>query len=399
MYIKRTISDQVKYFASKFPVVAVVGPRQSGKTTLITHIFKDKPYVSLENPDNRLMALEDPRAFLNKFPEGCIIDEIHKAPELFSYMQEIVDFSNQDGKFIITGSQNFLMFENISQTLAGRVAILKLYPFSFKELNDNISPFLNNFYDYIYYGGYPRIFNKNLKPNEWLPFYIETYIEKDVRSLKKINDLYKFQIFIKSCAGRIGQVLNLSSLANDCGITHTTAREWLNILEASFILFTVKPFYKNFNKRIIKMPKIYFYDTGLVCNLLGLTNVGDLKNHYLKGNLFENFIISDFLKLINNLNLNKEIYYWRDSVGHEIDMLIDSVEGIKVFEIKSSMTINKAFFKNINYLKKINNDIPIFPFIIYGSDDNYIYNEMQVLSWKNLDKALNQTNKTRKIRG
>ncbi len=321
--ITRVISDKLKSLYRKFPVVSVVGPRQSGKTTLVKNVFPRLKYVSLEELDNREFALRDPRGFLSTYDNGAIIDEAQRVPDLFSYIQTEVDKKDSPGQFILTGSQNILLHENVSQTLAGRVAILRLLPFSLEELKN--TPYGSWQSDrYIYTGFYPRIYDKKINPADWYPNYIQTYVEKDVRLMKNISDLNTFQKFIKLCAGRTGQILNLSSLGNECGITHNTAKSWLSILEAGYIIFLLKPYHKNFNKRLIKMPKLYFYDTGLACFLLGIQNTSQLATHYLRGSLFESFVLSELIKERFNKGIEPNCYYWRDKTGNEIDCVIET---------------------------------------------------------------------------
>ena len=308
--IPRKISNKLLYLSTKYPVVAITGPRQSGKTTLVKHTFPEKKYLSLEDPDTREFALTDPRGFLSTCPNGAIFDEVQRAPDLFSYIQTIVDDRNKEGLFILTGSFNFGLIEGITQSLAGRTGLLTLLPFSYHELAGvDIAPSLLE--ELLYNGGYPRIYDKNLPPSEWHSNYITTYLERDVRALKKIGDLDQFQKFIKMCAARCGQLLNLSSLGNDCGITHNTAKEWLSVLRASYIVFMLQPHFKNFNKRLVKTPKLYFYDTGLLCYLAGITSCSELKTHALRGPIFESWVVSELIKGRFNRVLKENLYFWR----------------------------------------------------------------------------------------
>ncbi|MGB5288910.1 MAG: ATP-binding protein, partial [Ignavibacteriaceae bacterium] len=320
--IKRQIQEKLVQLAEQFPVVAIVGPRQSGKTTLVKMSFKEKTYLNLEEPDTRLFAQTDPRSFLSGSKSGLIIDEAQRVPDLFSYIQSIVDESKTPGQFIITGSHNFLMQEKISQTLAGRVAILTLLPFSLEEIRREDSE--EDFPNYIFSGFYPPIYDRKIEPSDWYPNYIRTYLERDVRLIKNIPDLNSFTLFVKLCAGRIGQLLNLSSLAIEAGISVNTAKSWLSILEASYIAYRLEPHFQNFNKRLVKMPKLYFYDTGLACSLLGLESVDQISTHYLVGSLFENLVLSDLIKHKMNYGLNNNFYFWRDKLGREVDCLIES---------------------------------------------------------------------------
>ncbi len=287
--IARTLLPKLLSQARAFPVVTLTGPRQSGKTTLVRAAFPDMPYVSLEAPDMRQFALSDPRGFLANYPGGVILDEVQHVPDLFSYIQVIVD-ENRQARFILTGSSNFLLMERISQSLAGRTAVLTLLPFSFEEL----PPGPEAYEERIFCGGYPPLYDRGLTPTDFYPAYIQTYVEKDVRLLKNIGDLNAFIQFTQLCAGRIGQPINYASLASDAGISPNTAKSWLSVLEAAYVLYRLQPFYRNFNKRLIKSPKLYFYDTGLACSLLGIRSAEQVGLHYLKGALFENLIISEF---------------------------------------------------------------------------------------------------------
>ena len=350
--IKRDLEPLVKAASKKFPIVGIVGPRQSGKTTLAKTAFPKYAYVSLEDLDNRIFAQQDPRGFIATYSQHTIFDEIQKVPDLFSYLQTKVDESNIPGQYILTGSQHFLLHKHISQTLAGRIALFNLLPLAVSELETARIRF-DTYEEYLFHGMYPRLFESSIKPIDWYPNYIQTYIERDIRDLKQISDLSTFQIFVKLCAGRVGQLLNLSSLARDCGITHNTAKAWLSLLETSFVLFLLPPYYENFGKRLVKMPKLYFYDTGLVCSLLGLQKYQDLYTHYLKGNLFENFIIGEFLKQKYDHQKPVEYYFWRDKTGHEIDLLGIETNGIRAIEIKAGKTIASDYFSNLTYFSTI----------------------------------------------
>jgi len=289
--IPRELEKKLKELIQSYPVIALTGPRQSGKTTLVQELFgKTHKYVNLENLELRNFAKNDPKAFLQENQYPLIIDEAQYAPDLFSYIQVIVDENKKQGQFILTGSQNFLLLEKISQSLAGRVSIFHLLPLSLKELKEaHYNPL--NLEELLFTGFYPKIYDQKLEPKEWYSNYIQTYTERDVRTLKNIQDLGTFQIFLKMCAARTGQLLDLTSIGNDCGISHNTVKDWLNILEASFMIFLLRPHFKNFNKRLVKSPKIYFYDSGLLCHLLGIESPEQIRTHYLKGGIFESFII------------------------------------------------------------------------------------------------------------
>lgn len=385
--IERKLSGKIRNLITKFPAIGIIGPRESGKTTLVKNIFPDFRYVSLEDFDTRTFAQEDPHGFLSQYNNKVILDEVQKVPELFSYLQTHIDKTGKPGQYILTGSQNFLLHEKISQTLAGRIALLKLMPLSIEELKSTNYSY-RKAEDYIYQGFYPRIYKEKIEPPDWYPAYIQTYIEKDVRQIKNITDLGLFQKFIKLCAGRIGQVLNLSSLANDCGITHNTAKSWISLLESSFIIFLLKPHHKNFNKRIIKIPKLYFYDTGIACSLLGIEKKEQIANHYLQGSLFENFILAEFYKNQFNQGREENFYFWRDQTGHEIDCIIEHADKLTAIEIKSGKTIIGEYFQNLNYWNKISQNNPKKSFIIYGGEKNQERKNGNVISWTKMSQVL-----------
>lgn len=382
--IRREISEKVLQYSNQYPVITITGPRQSGKTTLSRMLFDKKQYVSLEDIDERIFAQNDPRGFLNRFPEGAIIDEIQRVPDLISYIQTIVDEKQAEGMFILTGSQQFELLENISQSLAGRTALVKLLPFSLNEAYQppGESPLLD---EVLYTGFYPRIFDKQLNPTEAMQFYVNTYIERDLRKLINIKDLSKFEIFLKMCAGRTGQILNLSSISNDCGINHNTVKSWLSVLEASYIIKLLKPYYKNFNKRLIKSPKLYFLDTGLVCFLLNILNKDQLMLHPVKGALFETFVVSEILKARFNSGKPDNLYYFRDNMGNEVDLICDYGQKVVQIEIKSGQTIAEDFFKGLAYFSKLHGNISN-SYIIYGGDNSFSRNNAQIVKWADINK-------------
>ncbi len=384
--IKRLLEDKIVQLAEKFPVVSVTGPRQSGKTTLIRSIFPEYRYEVLEEPDTMLLAKRDPRKFLESGPR-MIIDEIQRVPELFSYIQTLTDKTNIAGHFIISGSQSFLLNQHISQSLAGRVAMLNLLPFSLEELKDQL-PEITDFESYMFKGSYPRIYDKEIAPADFYPNYIQTYIERDVRLIQNIQDLTLFIRFIKLCAGRVGQLLNLSSLANDCGISVNTAKAWISLLEASFIVFLLQPHYINFNKRLVKMPKLYFFDTGLASSLLEIQSENQLFSHYLKGSLFENLVLTELIKNRFNRGLKSNFYFWRDNKGNEIDCIVESSKGLIPIEIKSGSTFNLDFFKSLNYWNKLSGNSGENSYVIYGGDTNRVMKEGKLLSWNGFVKHI-----------
>jgi len=349
--IYREAEKELQLLSAQFKAVAVTGPRQSGKTTLVKKVFKEKAYVNLENPDLRQFAREDPRGFLSNYPDGAILDEVQRVPELFSYLQQILDEKEQNGSFILTGSNNFLLNSNISQSLAGRVGYLFLLPLDIGEIN----PGANMSNQLIFKGGYPEIYQKDIDPKKYYDNYIRTYVERDVRLLKNITDLYTFERFLRLCAGRTGQLLNMSSLAADVGVDVKTIGSWLGVLEASFIAFRLYPYHENYNKRIVKMPKLYFYDTGLASALMGIEDVSQLTIHPLRGGLFENLVVVDFLKRLYNNGKQNNLYFWRDNIGNEVDLLIKKGANRYPVEIKSAQTISDEFFKGIRYWNKLTN--------------------------------------------
>ena len=360
--INREAEFELRTLSGQFKAVAVIGPRQSGKTTLVRTIFNEKPYANLENPDIRKFALEDPRGFLSNYPQGAVLDEIQRAPELFSYLQQILDESTTNGLFILTGSNNFLLQESISQSLAGRVGYLFLLPLSLHEINDNEM----NSNQLIFRGGYPALYSETTEPTKWFPNYIRTYIERDVRLIKNITDLYAFERFLRLCAGRIGQLLNMSSLALEVGVDVKSISSWIGILETSFIVFRLQPYHTNFNKRIVKMSKLYFYDTGLAVALLGIENAEQLTFNPFRGSLFENMVVLDFLKRRFNAGKPNNLFFWRDNVGNEIDLLIERENKRIPVEIKSGQTITNDSFKGIHFWNKMTKTES--GIVIYGGD-------------------------------
>jgi uncharacterized protein len=379
--ISRDSSDLLKRTASSFKAIAITGPRQSGKTTLTKLFFPEKPYVTLENPTDRNLALADPVSFLSAFPQGAILDEVQKAPELFSYLQGILDASDEKGKFVLTGSNNFLLLESISQSLAGRVGYLDLLPFSIHESEICPQP-PASLEEHVFLGGYPSVVHDKTIPNDWFASYVRTYVERDVRLIKNISDLNTFQRFLYLCAGRIGQQINLTNLGNDTGVNYKTIESWLNVLQASYIIYMLPPYYKNFNKRLTKTSKLYFYDTGLACYLLGIKNANELTNHGYRGPLFENFIITELTKNRYNKGQRSNLYYWRDSSGNEIDVLIDNGSIQIPIEIKSAATINMDFFKGLNYWEKLTGQIG--GHLVFTGEGSKTHKSFIVSNWKEI---------------
>ncbi len=395
LMFKRTLSGKLTALAKKFPVVSIMGPRQSGKTTLSRKVFNEHDYVSLEEPNEREFALADPKGFLRRFPGGVILDEIQRAPALLSYIQGIVDREDSPGRFILTGSQQFHVMEKVSQTLAGRTAIVYLLPLSLSELlgkpapdpyeinilpdKRKIPPF--SLEEILYKGFYPRIHDKGLAPHDWLSAYYRTYVERDVRDVANIGNLDAFQRFVRLCAGRTGQLLNLSSLASDCGISHTTARHWVSILQAGFIIHLLPPHHANFSKRIIKSPKIYFLDTGLLCYLLRIREPGDIPVHPMKGAIFETFVFSDIYKAFAHRGELAPLYFWRDRTGHEVDLVIDNGKKLVPIEIKSAETIDSSFFDGLKYYISLGVPVSKTGVLVHGGDALYKRENFVIRPW------------------
>jgi uncharacterized protein len=393
--IKRTLSPKLVSLASQFPVVSVTGPRQSGKTTLTRMVFEDHEYVSLEDPNEREFAQSDSKGFLRRFTGGVILDEIQRVPDLLSYIQGVVDRNSSPGRFILTGSRQFHLMNKVSQTLAGRTAIVYLLPFSLDELMcempsdpwkiDTLSdkrrkpPF--NLEDILYQGLYPRIHDKKLKAQDWLSAYYRTYVERDVRDIANIGNLETFQRFVRLCAGRSGQLLNHSSLAADCGISHTTARHWISILQAGFIIHLLPPHHENFSKRIIKSPKLYFLDTGLLCYLLRIREPDDIPIHALKGAIFETFVVSELYKAFAHRGEIPPLYFWRDRTGHEVDVIIDMGKKLIPVEVKSGETIDHSMFDGLRYLTALGAPVSKTGVLIHGGDARYQRENFIVRPW------------------
>lgn len=379
--IKRKAEKALLKLAKDYKCVAVIGPRQSGKTTIVKRVFPNKPYISLENPDIRRFAIEDTRGFLKGYPEGAILDEAQRVPELFSYLQQILDDSDKSGQFILTGSNNFLLQEKISQSLAGRIGLLTLLPFTMAEVGINKATSIN---ELLYKGLYPPLYDKEFKPSTWYANYIMTYVERDVRLIKNITNFTSFETFIKLCAGRCGQLLNMHNLAIETGVDSKTVASWIGILETSYILFRLNPHHKNFNKRVVKMPKIYFYDTGLAASLLGIENAGQLTYHPFRGNLFENLLVVELLKQRFNLGERSNLSFWRDNVGHEVDVLMQNGNVLTPVEVKSGQTVTDDYFKGIEFWQKLS--AVARGYIIYGGNSKQNRsNGIEVLPFYSID--------------
>lgn len=395
--IKRHMEKSLIKAASEYPVVILIGPRQSGKTTLVRTAFDKHDYISLEDPDNREFASEDPRGFLGQFAGSVILDEIQRVPDLFSYIQGTVDEADKAGQFILTGSQNFLLMEKVSQSLAGRCAVLHLLPFTRSELAGQTKMDISavgrkiprrktdenaNLFDHLFTGGYPRIHDKKLEPHRWLANYYRTYVERDVRQVLNVGDTEAFGRFIRLCAGRCGQLLNMSSLAADCGISSMTVKRWLSMLEASYLVLLLRSHHKSFRKRLVKSPKLYFLDSGLLCYLLRIRSREDLRIHALRGAVFESWVVSELLKDYYNDGLEPDIFFWRDSTGHEIDVIVDLGAELLPIEIKSGQTMSSDFFKGLNYWRSLPGQENCPATLVYGGNASYARRNTMVVSWQ-----------------
>lgn len=382
MSLIRNIYFAMHKMVGKYPILALTGPRQSGKTTMLKTMFSDYRYVNLENPDVRQYAENDPNGFLKEFDKYVIFDEVQRVPALFSYLQAIVDDSGTMGQFILSGSQNFHLMQNITQSLAGRVAIFKLFPFDNTELKSggwfNEDDYLFN----LTKGFYPAIYDRDIPSKTFYSNYVQKYIQRDVTELVNIRDLRSFQNFLGLCAARSGQLLNLNALANECGISQPTAKSWLSALENSYILFQLHPYHKNFSKRIIKTPKLYFYDSGLLCYLLKINNKEQLQTHPLKGSLFENMMISEYVKQMYHQNNLKDLWFWRDSAGHEVDFMIEDDNGFQIVEFKASMTVLSDMFKGLDYFEELSGWDNLSKSLVYGGDKAQNRTKAKVIPWK-----------------
>ncbi|MBW6487143.1 MAG: ATP-binding protein [Syntrophobacterales bacterium] len=389
--IERTIEPVLKDAAGKYPVVTITGPRQSGKTTLCRKVFPGMAYVNLERPDTREYAVSDPRGFLATYPAGAILDEIQRAPHLLSYIQVLVDESVRSRPFILTGSQQFEMLNTVTQSLAGRTALLRLLPLSIAELAPHEPTAALDWL--LLYGFYPRIHDQKLDPTQALGDYFATYVERDMRQMAAIKDLGLFEKFVKLCAGRIGQILNLQSLGNDAGVSHTTARAWISLLEASYVVFLLPPWYRNISKRLIKSPKLYFYDVGLASYLLGMENESHVSRHPLRGNLFENLVVIEALKYRLNRGKRSNMTFYRDGKGNEVDLVLESGPDVFPIEIKAGATIAADYFKGLSNFSKV---IPPLEnrasssALVYGGVEQQQRGSTMIYPFSAIEKMLNE---------
>lgn len=386
--IPRDLAPQLTDVAQKWPALVLTGPRQSGKTTLCRMLFPDRPYVSLEPLDRHIRAIEDPRAFLAQLPDGGVIDEVQRAPDLLSYLQEDIDRHPKPGRWVLTGSQNLLLLESVSQSLAGRAAIHHLLPLARGEVERfDLSP--ENLNETLYAGSYPRVFDLGLNATTWYATYVASYIERDVRTLRNIGDLQVFQQFLKLCAGRTAQLLNLKSLAGDCGISQPTAKAWLSILEASFIAFRLPAYHSNLRKRLVKMPKLHFYDAGLVCYLLGIDSPGQLQTHPLRGPIFETWVASELFKRQINQGRRSSLSFYREDNGVETDLVIETPAGIMLIEAKSAQTPSRSLFGPPRQVRRLLRESPqpCSSAAVYGGEESIPYTEGHLISWKKLHRS------------
>jgi predicted AAA+ superfamily ATPase len=382
----RDIEQELIQLAQSYPVVTVIGPRQSGKTTLVCHAFSKKPYVNLEALDIREMATADPRGFLEQYPEGAILDEIQRAPELLSYIQLIVDAKERKGMFILTGSHQLELHQAITQSLAGRTALLTLLPMSIGELKKaKISLRLD---ELLIKGGYPRIYKDELDPTKAYRSYFQTYVERDLRQLIHVKDLSQFQRFIRICAGRIGQLLNLEGIGNEVGVSSHTIKEWISILEASFIIIRLQPYYENFGKRIIKSPKLYFTDVGLASYLLGIESLHQIERDPLRGHLVENLVVLELFKARLNQGLDPQLYYFRDAQGHEVDLIFQSANQLVPIEIKAAKTYTTGFLKNLQFFQDLAGNRAPQAYLIYAGSQEQSIGSVALLNYEHAARAL-----------
>jgi hypothetical protein len=386
-FIPRSAQKTLEELAKQFPALVITGPRQSGKTEITKKVFPDKSYVSLEDIDTRNFAIDDPRGFLNQYKDGAIFDEVQRAPDLFSYLQGSIDKNKKSGQYILTGSQQFGLMSGITQSLAGRVAKITLLPFSYAELQaEGREP--KAIEELLFKGLYPPIYDHGYKPEVWFNNYIDTYVERDIRQLINVRDLSNFQRFLGMCAARSGQILNLSSLANDCGITHSTAKAWISVLEAGYVVHLLQPHHKNFNKRVIKSPKLYFYDVGLAARLLGIEDAQQLVTHSMRGSLFETWVVSELLKYRFNQGKRSNLFFWRDKTGNEVDVLLDQGEKLFPIEIKSGQTLTKDYFKSLARFMDIAGHSAERSALIYAGTQRQERDKTDVVGWKEINKLV-----------
>lgn len=380
--INRQMTSIAAVLLKKYPFLTITGPRQSGKSTFAKMLKPSFEYINLEDIDHRRFATTDPKGFIERYSKNVILDEVQNAPQLLSQLQVHTDAVGKNGLYILTGSQNFQLFEKISQSLAGRTALCTLLPFSMNELSELKKP--KSWEELCWKGMYPRLHHRSIKPELFYPDYITTYIERDTRQIMNIKDLGLFRKFMSLCAGRIGQMLNMQDIGNSLGVDNKTVKQWLGLLESSYIIYLLQPFHNSFNKRVLKTPKLYFYDTGIASFLLNIRNANDLKNHFSKGALYENFVINELMKNCYNKRVQPNFHFFRDSNGNEVDLIIEQAGFTYSVEIKSAKTINDSFFKGLNYYAALSKK-KTKTVCVYGGADQHIYKGHQVTGWNGLD--------------
>jgi predicted AAA+ superfamily ATPase len=387
--IRRTLEPRVREVARSFPAVTITGPRQSGKTTLCRLVFPDKPYVSLEAPDVRQYALEDPRGFLHQHRDGAVLDEVQRAPDLLSYLQPLLDEDPAPGRFVLTGSANLALLQSVSQSLAGRTALLTLLPLSLEEIR-RFPTAVDDLLATLWTGSYPAVFDRRPDPADWFSSYVATYVERDVRQILNVSDLLAFQTFLRLAAGRVGQLLNLSALGADAGVTHATARAWISVLEASYVAFRLPPFHTSVTTRLVKTPKLHFYDTGLLCFLLGIRRPDHLREHPLRGAIFEAWVVSEIVKTRVHRGLPPALSFFRDRKGHEVDAVLEAGRGLVAVETKSAQTVASDFFAGLEALAAVlatgRQRRPLRRVLVYGGTDRQHRAGVEVLPWSAIDR-------------
>jgi uncharacterized protein len=388
--IPRVLETRLRELAGKFPIVTVTGPRQSGKTTLCRAVFPGKPYVSLEAPDIQEYARRDPRGFLAERNEGAVLDEVHRVPELLSYLQPLVDERPDRGRFVLTGSANFALLHSLGQSLAGRTALLELLPLSLEEIRRFPEP-PDDLFTLLWRGSYPALYDRGLEAGDWYPSYVATYLERDVRAILSVGDLLAFQTFLRLCAGRTGQLLNFSALAADAGVTHNTARSWLSVLEAGYVAWRLPPFHSNLSKRLVKTPKLHFIDSGLACYLLGIRSADQLRDHPLRGAIFETWVASEILKSRVHRGLPPSLSFFRDRKGSEVDLVVEDGRALLAVETKSGQTVASDFFAGLESFMSMAaaSHPPRQPksFLVYGGAETQNRSLAEVVSWSDLDRC------------
>jgi predicted AAA+ superfamily ATPase len=382
----RILQKKLEELANDYPIVTVLGPRQSGKTTLVKETFKQKAYINLEDLEVRALAVEDPKQLLKRYPEGAILDEIQRVPSLLSYIQVLVDEKQINGLYILTGSHQFLLYQAVNQSLAGRTALLNLLPMSIEECKQ--AEIGLDTEDYLFKGFYPRVYKNSLDPVIAYRSYIQTYIERDVRDLIAIKDLHQFQNFLKLCASRIGQILNMESLGNELGISNPTIKSWLSILEASFVIVRLQPYFENFGKRVIKSPKLYFVDVGIASNLLGIESKQQLERDPLRGHLFENLAVMEVIKARLNRGLDPHMYFYRDSNQNEIDIVLKKGNSLIPIEIKASSTFNAGYLQRLKYFKSLVGERCIVGYVVYNGENEQKIQNYELINYKNASKIV-----------